>query len=73
MTDASSASRGHGLRRDIDLLEALASDEAQTAGGLGVVQPPLRSAGVALSAVWRARKFTAHLASPCPNGEKSSS
>ncbi|KOV56256.1 IclR family transcriptional regulator [Streptomyces sp. MMG1121] len=31
-------SRGHGLRRDIDLLEALASDEAQRAGGLGVVR-----------------------------------
>ncbi|MFJ9542740.1 IclR family transcriptional regulator [Streptomyces sp. NPDC101225] len=30
--------RGHGLRRDIDLLEALASDEAQNAGGLGVVR-----------------------------------
>ncbi|NLU74043.1 IclR family transcriptional regulator [Streptomyces sp. HNM0575] len=30
--------RGHGLRRDIDLLEALASDEAQSAGGLGVVR-----------------------------------
>ncbi|MEE1664731.1 IclR family transcriptional regulator [Streptomyces sp. NPDC003631] len=38
VTDTSSASRGHGLRRDIDLLEALASDEAQTAGGLGVVR-----------------------------------
>ncbi|WP_413803323.1 IclR family transcriptional regulator [Streptomyces iranensis] len=32
------APRGHGLRRDIDLLEALASDEAQNAGGLGVVR-----------------------------------
>ncbi|MGW6737384.1 IclR family transcriptional regulator [Streptomyces sp. NPDC055013] len=38
VTDSSSASRGHGLRRDIDLLEALASDEAQNAGGLGVVR-----------------------------------
>ncbi|WP_371330368.1 IclR family transcriptional regulator [Streptomyces sp. TP-A0356] len=38
MTDTPSASRGHGLRRDIDLLEALASDEAQRAGGLGVVR-----------------------------------
>ncbi|MGN5381649.1 IclR family transcriptional regulator [Streptomyces lasalocidi] len=38
MTDTPSAVRGHGLRRDIDLLEALASDEAQRAGGLGVVR-----------------------------------
>ncbi|MBX7552132.1 IclR family transcriptional regulator [Streptomyces sp. NPDC004232] len=38
MTDTPSAVRGHGLRRDIDLLEALASDEAQHAGGLGVVR-----------------------------------
>jgi DNA-binding IclR family transcriptional regulator len=30
--------RGHGLRRDIDLLEALASAEAQRRGGLGVVR-----------------------------------
>jgi len=29
---------GHGLRRDLDLLEALASPEAQRAGGLGVVR-----------------------------------
>jgi DNA-binding IclR family transcriptional regulator len=29
---------GHGLRRDIDLLEALASPEAQNHGGLGVVR-----------------------------------
>ncbi|MFI5607904.1 IclR family transcriptional regulator [Amycolatopsis sp. NPDC051903] len=29
---------GHGLRRDLDLLEALASDEAQRCGGLGVVR-----------------------------------
>jgi len=36
--EPASASRGHGLRRDIDLLEALASDEAQNAGGLGVVR-----------------------------------
>lgn len=36
--DPSAAPRGHGLRRDIDLLEALASDEAQNAGGLGVVR-----------------------------------
>ncbi|WP_040406185.1 IclR family transcriptional regulator [Amycolatopsis nigrescens] len=28
---------GHGLRRDVGLLEALASEEAQRAGGLGVV------------------------------------
>ncbi|MEU9335999.1 IclR family transcriptional regulator [Streptomyces sp. NPDC048290] len=33
-----SGTRGHGLRRDIDLLEALASQEAQHAGGLGVVR-----------------------------------
>lgn len=32
------AQRGHGLRRDIDLLEALASQEAQRRGGLGVVR-----------------------------------
>ncbi|MFE7174148.1 IclR family transcriptional regulator [Streptomyces sp. NPDC057616] len=38
VTDSSAAARGHGLRRDIDLLEALASDEAQEAGGLGVVR-----------------------------------
>jgi DNA-binding IclR family transcriptional regulator len=31
-------SRGHGLRRDLDLLEALASPEAQRSGGLGVVR-----------------------------------
>nr|WTB34835.1 IclR family transcriptional regulator [Streptomyces sp. NBC_00830] len=31
-------SQGHGLRRDIDLLEALGSPEAQNAGGLGVVR-----------------------------------
>ncbi|MEV6112848.1 IclR family transcriptional regulator [Streptomyces sp. NPDC052109] len=37
MTDTPTA-RGHGLRRDIDLLEALASEEAQRAGGLGVVR-----------------------------------
>ncbi|GHJ37132.1 IclR family transcriptional regulator [Streptomyces sp. TS71-3] len=30
--------QGHGLRRDIDLLEALASPEAQSRGGLGVVR-----------------------------------
>lgn len=30
--------QGHGLRRDLDLLEALASAEAQRAGGLGVVR-----------------------------------
>jgi DNA-binding IclR family transcriptional regulator len=30
--------QGHGLRRDLDLLEALASPEAQRAGGLGVVR-----------------------------------
>ncbi|SEF20136.1 DNA-binding transcriptional regulator, IclR family [Amycolatopsis pretoriensis] len=29
---------GYGLRRDLDLLEALASPEAQRAGGLGVVR-----------------------------------
>jgi DNA-binding IclR family transcriptional regulator len=29
---------GHGLRRDLELLEALASIEAQDAGGLGVVR-----------------------------------
>ncbi|HEY2064291.1 MAG TPA: IclR family transcriptional regulator [Amycolatopsis sp.] len=29
---------GHGLRRDLDLLEALASEEGQRAGGLGVVR-----------------------------------
>ncbi|MGW4487643.1 IclR family transcriptional regulator [Amycolatopsis sp. NPDC004368] len=29
---------GHGLRRDLDLLEALASGEAQRCGGLGVVR-----------------------------------
>jgi IclR family KDG regulon transcriptional repressor len=29
---------GHGLRRDLDLLESLASAEAQDAGGLGVVR-----------------------------------
>jgi DNA-binding IclR family transcriptional regulator len=29
---------GHGLRRDLDLLEALASAEAQRGGGLGVVR-----------------------------------
>lgn len=29
---------GHGLRRDLDLLESLASAEAQRAGGLGVVR-----------------------------------
>jgi IclR family KDG regulon transcriptional repressor len=38
VSDTSTATRGHGLRRDIDLLEALASDEAQQAGGLGVVR-----------------------------------
>ncbi|MFJ5259813.1 IclR family transcriptional regulator [Streptomyces sp. NPDC088387] len=38
VTETPSASRGHGLRRDIDLLEALASEEAQRAGGLGVVR-----------------------------------
>ncbi|MFG2826945.1 IclR family transcriptional regulator [Streptomyces sp. NPDC048434] len=42
MTDTPSPApatpRGHGLRRDIDLLETLASDEAQNAGGLGVVR-----------------------------------
>ncbi|MFJ9250508.1 IclR family transcriptional regulator [Streptomyces sp. NPDC101776] len=36
--DPSAGPRGHGLRRDIALLEALASDEAQNAGGLGVVR-----------------------------------
>lgn len=30
--------QGHGLRRDIELLEALGSAEAQRAGGLGVVR-----------------------------------
>ncbi|MEC3975449.1 IclR family transcriptional regulator [Amycolatopsis sp. H20-H5] len=33
-----SAERGHGLRRDVDLLDALASDEAAQRGGLGVVR-----------------------------------
>ncbi|WP_435260550.1 IclR family transcriptional regulator [Streptomyces sp. 1222.5] len=37
-SSASGAQRGHGLRRDIELLDALASDEAQNAGGLGVVR-----------------------------------
>lgn len=31
-------SHGHGLRRDVDLLEALATPEAQERGGLGVVR-----------------------------------
>jgi DNA-binding IclR family transcriptional regulator len=35
---APSRSQGHGLRRDIDLLEALAGAEAQQGGGLGVVR-----------------------------------
>ncbi|MEU0462874.1 MULTISPECIES: IclR family transcriptional regulator [Amycolatopsis] len=35
---AGARNQGHGLRRDIDLLEALASEEAQHAGGLGVVR-----------------------------------
>ncbi|MFD8544441.1 IclR family transcriptional regulator [Streptomyces sp. NPDC059649] len=30
--------QGHGLRRDIDLLEALASPEGQARGGLGVIR-----------------------------------
>ncbi|QWF83771.1 IclR family transcriptional regulator [Amycolatopsis sp. CA-230715] len=34
----SSRQHGHGLRRDLDLLESLASAEAQHAGGLGVVR-----------------------------------
>jgi DNA-binding IclR family transcriptional regulator len=38
VTDIPPAPRGHGLRRDIDLLEALASDEAQSTGGLGVIR-----------------------------------
>ena len=32
------APQGHGLRRDVDLLEALATPEAQEQGGLGVVR-----------------------------------
>ncbi|MBF9072044.1 IclR family transcriptional regulator [Streptacidiphilus sp. NEAU-YB345] len=35
---AAARSQGHGLRRDIDLLEALAGAEAQQGGGLGVVR-----------------------------------
>ncbi|GAA4524925.1 IclR family transcriptional regulator [Amycolatopsis samaneae] len=35
---AVSRGQGHGLRRDLALLEALASPEAQRAGGLGVVR-----------------------------------
>ncbi|SFS97189.1 IclR family transcriptional regulator [Saccharopolyspora flava] len=35
---SSSRPIGHGLRRDLALLDALASDEAQRAGGLGVVR-----------------------------------
>ncbi|GAB3561741.1 IclR family transcriptional regulator [Amycolatopsis endophytica] len=37
-TDGGARNQGHGLRRDVDLLEALASEEAQHAGGLGVVR-----------------------------------
>jgi len=36
--DEGARHHGHGLRRDLDLLEALASPEAQRAGGLGVVR-----------------------------------
>ncbi|MCQ4079246.1 IclR family transcriptional regulator [Streptomyces sp. RB6PN25] len=36
--DPAARHQGHGLRRDIALLEALASPEAQNAGGLGVVR-----------------------------------
>lgn len=36
--DDGARQQGHGLRRDLDLLEALASPEAQRAGGLGVVR-----------------------------------
>jgi DNA-binding IclR family transcriptional regulator len=35
---AARPSHGHGLRRDVDLLEALATPEAQERGGLGVVR-----------------------------------
>ncbi|WP_439377589.1 IclR family transcriptional regulator [Amycolatopsis lexingtonensis] len=36
--DGGARHQGHGLRRDLDLLEALASPEAQRAGELGVVR-----------------------------------
>jgi DNA-binding IclR family transcriptional regulator len=36
--DDAARNPGHGLRRDLDLLEALASPEAERAGGLGVVR-----------------------------------
>jgi DNA-binding IclR family transcriptional regulator len=38
MTLDGARQQGHGLRRDLELLEALASPEAQRAGGLGVVR-----------------------------------
>ena len=38
MTLDGTRQQGHGLRRDLELLEALASPEAQRAGGLGVVR-----------------------------------
>ncbi len=38
MPAAGARNQGHGLRRDLELLEALASPEAQRAGGLGVVR-----------------------------------
>lgn len=38
LIDDGARHQGHGLRRDLDLLEALASPEAQRAGGLGVVR-----------------------------------
>lgn len=38
MTSAGARAQGHGLRRDVALLEALASPEAQRGGGLGVVR-----------------------------------
>lgn len=38
MTDGTARQQGRGLRRDLALLEALASAEAQHAGGLGVVR-----------------------------------
>lgn len=38
MTSPDARQPGFGLRRDLDLLEALASAEAQRAGGLGVVR-----------------------------------
>ncbi|MEV6446430.1 IclR family transcriptional regulator [Amycolatopsis sp. NPDC051716] len=38
LPDDGARQQGHGLRRDLDLLEALASPEAQRAGELGVVR-----------------------------------